>query len=319
MTEPTPTPRDATKAETKTAWPLLTVNILAYNRKDEVRQTLRELEGVDYPREQLEIIVVDNDSSDGTKEMVEAEFPHVRLLDIHPNRAVAGWNAGFEAGRGDYFLVLDDDSCPQSGLKEAITYLQQNPKVGILACQIMGGPFTTQDWENKEEFVGFIGCGALIRRDVVQAIGGYASWIHLYTHEWEYGLRCLDAGFEIRYFEGCVVRHRASQVNRSARRSRVYSTRNELLIVHRYFRTGRPLLLLRTVLHNARFCRTEGWRSLFYILRAVGMFWREAPHLEQSFVKPQVQRQYVALYWSLQPLLGSLFQQVSKRLKPLKG
>ncbi len=298
------------------SWPLLTINILAFNRHEEVRETLRELQNIDYPRESLEIIVVDNASTDGTREMVESEFPDVRVVSLQPNRAVAGWNAGFEAGRGEFFLVLDDDSAPQSGLKDAIAFLQQNPKVGILACQIVGGPFTTQDWKTQKQFIGFIGCGALIRREVIEKIGGFASWIYLYTHEWEYGLRCLDAGFEIRYFDGCVVRHRASQVNRSARRSRLYSTRNELLIVHKYFRQKRALLLLRTVLHNARFCRTEGWRSLFYILRACGMFWRDAPRLEQNFVQPHVQRQYVALYWSLQPLWKGLFQRVLQRLKP---
>lgn len=295
-------------------WPLVSVNILAYNRRDEIRQTLTELQSVDYPAEQLEILVVDNASTDDTKEMVECEFPDVKVIRVEPNRAVAGWNAGFEAGRGEYFLVLDDDSAPQSGLKDAIAFLQHNPKVGILACQIVGGPFTTQEWKS-EECIGFIGCGALIRRGVIEKIGGFASWIHLYTHEWEFGLRALDAGFEIRYFDECVVRHRASEVNRSTRRSRLYSTRNELLIVHKYFRTGRALLLLRTVLHNARFVRTEGARSLLYIVRACGMFWREAPRLEQTFVKPEVQRQYVALYWSMQPLWGSLFQRVRKRLK----
>lgn len=299
----------------QTVWPLVTINILSYNRRDEVRQTLRELEGVDYPRESLEILVVDNASSDGTSEMIEREFPDVKLERLDPNRAVAGWNAGFEAGKGDYFLVLDDDSAPQSGLKDAIAFLERSPTVGITACQVVGGPFTTQDWKDNAGFIGFVGCGAIIRREVVEAIGGFAPWIYLYTHEWEYSVRCLDAGFEIRYFEQCVVRHRASNLNRSIRRSRSYSTRNELLIIHKYFSGQRALLMGRTLLHQARFCRTEGWRSVFYILRGFGMFWREAPKLEPTPVKPEVQRQYVALYWSTQPLLGSLFKQLHKRLK----
>ncbi len=295
-------------------WPLVTINILAFNRREEVRQTLGELQSVDYPREALEILVVDNASSDGTGEMIAEEFPDVRVVTLAPNRAVAGWNAGFEAGRGEFFLVLDDDSAPQSGLKEAVVYLQENPKVGILACNIVGGPFTTEAWKDKQDFIGFVGCGALIRREVVEAIGGYARWIHLYAHEWEYGLRCMNAGFEIRFFEGCVVRHRASPVNRSTRRSRVYSTRNELLIVHKYFASQRALLLARTLFYNFNACREEGLKTLFYVVRGFGMFVREASRLKQTFVRPEVQRKYVELYWSTQPVFGSVWKFVRKRL-----
>ncbi len=296
--------------------PLVTINILAYNRRDEVRQTLRELEKVDYPREQLEILVVDNASSDGTGEMIAEEFPDVRVVTLAPNRAVAGWNAGFEAGRGEFFLVLDDDSAPQSGLKEAIAFLQSHPSIGILALKITGGLYTTQMLEDEQEFIGFIGCGAIIRREVVEAIGGYAPWIYLYAHEWEYGVRCLDAGFDIRYFKGCTVHHRASEVNRSTRRSRVYSTRNELLIIHKYFSRQRALLMMRTLFYNAVSFRGDVARSLIYTLRGWAMFLRDARQLNASFVKPEVQQKYVALYWSTRPILPGFFGRVFKRLNP---
>ncbi len=304
-------------------WPLVTINILAFNRREEVRQTLGELQSVDYPREALEILVVDNASSDGTGEMIAEEFPDVRVVTLAPNRAVAGWNAGFEAGRGEFFLVLDDDSAPQSGLKEAIVYLQENPKVGILACNIVGGLFTTQKLKDGQKWVGFVGCGALIRREVVNSIGGYAPWIHLYAHEWEYGLRCLNAGFEIRYFQQCLIRHRASSVNRSSRLTVSYTTRNELLIVFIYFGQRRTRYLVRTVLNNAwLWWNIAGRKSFVWVLEGLLMFLRTASQHKHCVVRPPVQGVYARTFWSTQPLLPRIAKKLARlgrRVSPFSG
>lgn len=289
-------------------WPLLTVNVLAYNRLEEVRRTLLNLQSADYPRERLEIIVVDNESSDGTGDMVKREFPDVRVVRVEPNRAVAGWNAGFEAGTGDYFLVLDDDASPERGLKDAIAYLEANPKVGILACNIVGGPFTTQLMKDKQKWLGFVGCGAIIRRAVFEKIGGFAPWIHLYSHEWEYGIRTLDAGFEIRYFAACVVKHRASAIGRSSRKTVAYTTRNEMLIVHIYFRRQRWLYLLRTAFYNAWLWRHE----MSAVWEGARMFWRVRSHHGHRFVKPSVQSFYARNFWSTQPFFWRVLRKAGR-------
>ena len=299
-------PEPQTSLGAQTSWPLLTINILSFNRRAEVRQTLGELQNIDYPRESLEIIVVDNASVDGTKEMIEREFPDVKVVRIYPNCGIAGWNAGFQAGRGEYFLVLDDDSAPTSGLQDAIQHLQQNPQIGILACKITGGWATDEKLPDGADRMGFIGCGALIRREVVQKIGGFAPWLYLYAHEWEYGVRVLEAGFEIRYFKECVVHHRGSLSMRSFRKICIYTTRNNLLIIHKYFARERFVLMARTVFHLTNWGRVEfgpeRGRALFYVLRGLGMFLREKSKHSQTFVKPEVQNKYVRLFALTQPL-----------------
>jgi len=91
--------------------PLVTVNILSYNRKDELRNTLTKVFAQDYKN--IEVIVVDNASSDGSSEMVKNEFPSVQLIQMEKNIGIAGWNEGFKIAKGDYVLVLDDDSYPE--------------------------------------------------------------------------------------------------------------------------------------------------------------------------------------------------------------
>lgn len=298
-------------------WPMVTVNILAFNRRDEVRVTLGKIiNDLDYPQDRLEIILVDNASVDGTKEMVASEFPEVKLIVNDTNVGISAWNKGFEAGKGDYFLVLDDDSAPEHGLKEAIAYLEQHNEVGILACNIIGGAFTTDksELEDKQDWIGFIGCGAIITRNVIESVGGYADWIFVYAHEWEYGIRCLDRGHVIRYFEKCVVHHRASKTNRSSKKLITYSTRNELLIVYKFFPKRRALFLLRVLGNNALTYRLNGMKALIYFMRGVGMFLAEARRHDKTYVKYEVQELYSRVFWATKPVFPRLANKIARSL-----
>src|SRR3954451_13295931 len=89
--------------------PRVTLAILAYNRRDAVCDTLRKmLEDLDYPGE-LEPIVVDNASTDGTHELIAKEFPDVDVIRTERNLGASAWNRALAAGTGDWFLILDDD------------------------------------------------------------------------------------------------------------------------------------------------------------------------------------------------------------------
>ena len=97
-------------ARTVVEQPLVTAAVLAYNRRDPLRITLTKLrDELDWPGERLEVIVVDNASTDGTADMVRAEFPGTKLIVNERNTGISGWNRAFEAGTGEWFLVLDDD------------------------------------------------------------------------------------------------------------------------------------------------------------------------------------------------------------------
>jgi hypothetical protein len=313
-----------TNTGTARIWPQLTIAILAFNRRDEVRITLQSLtNGLDYPAARIEIIVVDNASSDGTSEMLASDFPEVRCLTLSANSGVAGWNRAFEAASGRYFLVLDDDSAPVSGLGAALEFLEANPRVGILACNVVGGAFPTSGFDLKDgqSWVGFIGCGAIIRRSLYERIGGFAEWLFIYAHEWEYGLRCLDAGFEIRYFERCVIEHRAAAANRSSRRLIAHTVRNELLTVYKHFPERRAIFYVRVLAFNLRYYRPLGLRGIPYIAEGCWKFLRDAPQLERSFVKPETQARYASQILTAEPVLPRLFARVRRALlkEPRQG
>src|SRR5205085_11325678 len=79
-------------------WRTVTVVYIAYNRRDELRESLRRmLSESDYDSDLVDVIVVDNASTDGSADLVREEFPQVRLIERDENVGVSGWNEGLAA------------------------------------------------------------------------------------------------------------------------------------------------------------------------------------------------------------------------------
>jgi len=86
------------------------VVVPTYNRKTTLRQTLTALMAQDYP--DYEVIVVDDGSTDGTGEMIAAEFPGVRYLRQANAGPAAARNRGIAAASGEVIAFTDDDCLP---------------------------------------------------------------------------------------------------------------------------------------------------------------------------------------------------------------
>ncbi|MGI4729149.1 MAG: glycosyltransferase family 2 protein, partial [Janthinobacterium lividum] len=207
--------------------------IATNNRKNEVLFTLNKTkELVKTDPDNYEIIIVDNASTDGSADAIKSTYNDVIIIENQTNTGVSSRNLGFEKAKGEYLIMLDDDSNIEFGLEKALTFMDQNAKIGVLALNVVNGPYISALWQDGQESVGFIGCGAIIRREVYKKIGGLAQWISFGTEEWEYGLRVTNAGYEVRYFADCHVNHRASMINRSNKRNRVNISQYELAIVY---------------------------------------------------------------------------------------
>ena len=139
--------------------------IVNYNRKDEILLTISKTkELIKDDASNYEIVVVDNASTDGSAAEIKQKFPEVVLIENPVNTGAPAWNLGFEKAIGKYFIILDDDSHIESGLNDALSYLDEHKEVGVLALNISGGAYQTKHWTDLEEKVGFIGCGAIIKK-----------------------------------------------------------------------------------------------------------------------------------------------------------
>ena len=93
-----------------------------------------------------QVIVVDNASSDGSAAMVRAEFPDVALIANADNRGFAGANnQGLRVATGRNVLLLNPDTIVLDGaIDRMLTWLDRNPDVGCVGCQVLEGPGVIQ-------------------------------------------------------------------------------------------------------------------------------------------------------------------------------
>ena len=108
----------------------VTVQICSRNRKDLLKRSLMALFDQDYPKDDYEIIVVDDGSEDGTSEMVSSlKGPcSLRLITQGHDGLSVGRNRGIKSANGDYILFIDDDIISDRNLiREHLRYHEKYP------------------------------------------------------------------------------------------------------------------------------------------------------------------------------------------------
>src|SRR4051794_2666115 len=190
--------------------PTVTIVFLVYNRCEELRISLERMLGdSDYARDRVDVIVVDNASDDGASEMVRAEFPDVQLIRREVNSGVSGWNDGFAVARGDYVLALDDDCyLPRDGLRRAIEAARRHD-ADLVSFAVVSefDPGHRFDASYRTGLLTFWGCAVLMRRTVLEAVGGFDPEIFIWAHELEFMLRAFDRGFRHLHMPEIVAVH----------------------------------------------------------------------------------------------------------------
>jgi GT2 family glycosyltransferase len=190
--------------------PSVSIVFLVYNRCAELRESLGRMISDGYDRDRVDVVVVDNASTDGSGAMVAREFPQVRLIVRDENVGVSGWNDGFAVARGDYVLALDDDCyLPPGGLTQAVAAAQEHDadlvSFGVTRPDDPDFRFNEQDY--RTGLLSFWGCAVLMRRPVLERLGGYDPAIFVWANELEFTLRFFDSGFRHLHLPEVVAVH----------------------------------------------------------------------------------------------------------------
>lgn len=248
--------------------PLVTVNILSYNRKEELKNTLTKVFEQDYRN--IEVIVVDNASTDGSPEMVEAEFSTVILIKLRKNIGIAGWNEGFKIARGEFVLVLDDDSYPnKKSLELAIEKAINNLNSGAIAFSIIdvntGKMFWAGSWLPDKSIVEtdwpvFVGCAVLFRTSLLNEEELFPSNLFLYQHELSVSSKIYSKNMVIYYHRNITAIH-------NCKLSTTYKSEIDKLV----FRNN--LIFILDYLPRFIFVFYVLQTVLFYLLRSIKRKW----------------------------------------------
>jgi GT2 family glycosyltransferase len=243
--------------------PSLSVLIVAWNSREELARTLPALlpELVDGD----ELIVVDNDSEDGTAEAVLALAPQAKIVRMGRNVGfAAGCNAGADEATGDLLVVLNPDAAPLPGFGEAIRrpWLEGRGWAAWQALVAEAGGTEINSAGNPVHFTGLVWAGRHGRpiaeappaREVVslsgaclaiplrtwRQLGGFAERFFLYHEDADLSLRLRLRGDTLGIEPAAVVSH---DYEFGAREHKWrWLERNRLALVARTYPA--PLLLL---------------------------------------------------------------------------
>ena len=121
----------------------ISIIIVNYNVKYFLRQCLQSIKGSDYDGV-VEVLVVDNNSTDGSELMMREEFPEIRYIYNTSNVGFSkANNQGIALATQPYTLILNPDTILQENtLKVCAEYLEQNQQVGAVGAKMVDGSGT---------------------------------------------------------------------------------------------------------------------------------------------------------------------------------
>jgi len=219
-------------AQRQTA-PRVSFLIATHNRRSVLLHTLDQIAGCGLPRNQFEVLVVDNASTDGAAQAVREHHPDVRLIVLPTNHGPCAKNTALALARGELIVFLDDDSFPQPGsIARMIDHFAANPLLGaaIFTITLPDGSKECSAYPNV-----CIGCGTGFRRTALLEVGGLPQDFFMAAEEYDLSLRLLDAGWRVSRFDDLHVTHLKSPESRFPRRISRLDARNNLLLALRRF------------------------------------------------------------------------------------
>ncbi len=227
--------------------PLVSVIIVNYKRRDAFLRSLDSVRRQAYPN--IEIVIVDNASEDGIRDLLTVTMPEARLIELPENRgATGGRNAGIVAARGEIIITLDNDVFFDGPLEitKTVEAFARRPEVHVLAFQLgdeKTGALRIREWchprswteygETEFETNYFVEGSCAARSEVYRIVGAYYEPFFIGCEGWDLGLRMLDKGFRILYAPHIRVRHLMSAETRTNERPYYFWTRNYIWIAYK--------------------------------------------------------------------------------------
>lgn len=228
----------------------ISVIIITYNRKKELIDSFSSI--LKQTINPYEIIIIDNNSTDGTDEIfgLELSNPLLKYFRQNTNLGVAGGrNYGLKQASGDILVFIDDDALlePKNALEKIISGFEKEPQIGVLAFKIIN--FYTKTIQREEfphidkslnsnkafETTYYIGAGHAIRKEVFDKCGLYPDDFFYGMEELDLSFRIMEKGYKIIYYPEVVVWHKKSPLGRVTNSQKwMYTLRNRLIISYKY-------------------------------------------------------------------------------------
>lgn len=222
----------------------ISIIIVSWNTRELLRACLHSIAEF-LAADQVQVIVVDNRSRDGSAEMVAREFPQVLLIESGDNLGFSrANNLGLAKAIGRYILFLNPDTLFIDGsLVPCWQFAEEHPEAGLIGCRLLNGDGSLQkgsfispglfatlfinlglhvflpatrrrrlflcdkDYEHNQKIDWMRGAFMLIERNKLERIGYFDEHLFMYAEDLDLCLRARQAGWQNYYFAGSRIVH----------------------------------------------------------------------------------------------------------------
>lgn len=233
----------------------LSVIIPNWNGKHYLGVCLSSLQNQTYP--DIEVIIADNASSDGSQDYIRKHYPQVRLIELEANLGFTGaCNAGMAVATGEYIALLNNDTeVDRDWASAVIDAFKRRPEAGFIASKMLlfdqrdtfhtAGDFYRVDgmpgnrgvWQkdegqfDREEFV-FSACGgaSIYRRQMLEDVGFLDDAFYFSCEDIDLSWRAQLQGYQCLYVPSAIVYHQLSATGGGATAS-YYNGRNYIYLL----------------------------------------------------------------------------------------
>lgn len=224
----------------------ITIVVLTYNRKEILAELLQQLHLIARP--DMEVVIVDNGSTDGTEEFVTKEYPAFTVVRSAENLGAVGRNKGMAIAKGRLVVTIDDDilGLDDSALSRMEKLFTNTPNLGALCFRVIDHySGLVCNWCHPRDPQTFAGApfetneiteGAVVfRKEVLDRVGLYPEDFFISHEGADLAARLIDHGYEIHYTPLVTVSHKYAQHGRPGWRRYYYDTRNDFWLAMRNY------------------------------------------------------------------------------------
>ncbi len=238
--------------------PIVSIIIVNYNGEKFLKNCISSIYSLNYPINKLDIILVDNRSTDNSIKVVESNFPNVRIIKNDENNYCKANNIGIKNAKGEFIARIDNDTkVDKNWLRELLDVIIKDNKIGVVGSKIlfMNGfiqstglidypnfyygdrGFKEKDdgqYENIEEMNYLCGASVLYRKECLLDIGDFDEDFNIYNEDIDMGIRCRQKGRKLIYVPKSIIYHHYNGTMSYEIQTK-FIERNRLLLVAKYF------------------------------------------------------------------------------------
>ncbi len=268
----------------------VSVITVTFNGKKFLEEFFTSLFSTNQHELDVEVLVVDNGSSDGTVAWVREHYPDIRVFENDENNYARALNIGIKHALGDYVVITNNDATVDSNwLQGFLEVFRLDDNIGAVQSKIFfanSQKINSVGVEEIEHFyfrdIGFgrddtqiyvvpaereyvTGGSLMLRRECLDDVGAWDEEFIMFMEDVDYSARCRKAGWKLWYSPNSVMNHQYHGSS-SEELCEYFCTRNRFLFVAKHFPLELPAciptshfykkgefdLLYRSLLHGVR-------------------------------------------------------------------